>query len=390
MAITTNGRTNGRAPTWTSKDWKDIQHTGPNTLAGQYMRGFWHPVFVVADIEPGEARPIRIMSEHFTLYRGDSGAPHVVAFRCAHQGTQLSSGWVEGDNIRCFFHGWVYDATGQCVEQPGEWNPFCQKIRIRSYPTQEYLGLVFVYFGPGDPPPLPRYSDFEEPGILDVTYYERECNFSQDFEPKPIHGGFVHSDGPPFSKLRIPTHVRAEETEWGFTTYTSHTNGQVKAKPYGMPNVHHVMGPPDRFGSGWTDNLVHIVPMDDENMLSFTVRLVRLTGQAAEEYLARRGPQNGRQFDHELTRLILAGKVRLRDVNPDSIDTTWLEDNIAYVGQGRIADRSTEHLAPSDCGNILMRKLWARELRALAEGRPLTEWKRSVATAEVVATEGVR
>ncbi len=50
---------------------------------------------------PGQAKPIQIMGERFTLYRGEGGAPHVVGFRCAHRGTQLSAGWVEGDCIRC-------------------------------------------------------------------------------------------------------------------------------------------------------------------------------------------------------------------------------------------------------------------------------------------------
>ena len=71
---------------------------------------------------PGQAKPIQIMSERFTLYRGEGGAPHVVGFRCAHRGTQLSAGWVEGDCIRCIYHGWVFDESGQCIEQPAEEN----------------------------------------------------------------------------------------------------------------------------------------------------------------------------------------------------------------------------------------------------------------------------
>jgi len=74
----------------------DFVHTGPATLAGRYMRMFWHPVFVSEELRPGRAVPIQIMAERFTLYRGESGTPYVVDFRCAHRGTQLSLGWVEG------------------------------------------------------------------------------------------------------------------------------------------------------------------------------------------------------------------------------------------------------------------------------------------------------
>ena len=106
----------------------DIVHTGPGTLGGRYMRSFWQPVHVAAKLPSGRALPVRVMSEDFTLYRGEGGEAHVVASRCAHRGTQLSTGWVEGDCIRCFYHGWKYDSSGQCVEQPAEDEAFAAKV----------------------------------------------------------------------------------------------------------------------------------------------------------------------------------------------------------------------------------------------------------------------
>ena len=134
----------------------DFVHTGPGTIAGRYLRRFWQPVYVAERLKAGQAMPIRIMGEDFTLYRGESGAPYVVDFRCAHRGTQLSIGWVEGECIRCFYHGWKYNGIGQCVEQPAEGESFAAKVKIRSYPTREYLGLVFAYFGDGEVAPFRR------------------------------------------------------------------------------------------------------------------------------------------------------------------------------------------------------------------------------------------
>src|SRR5436190_5980803 len=108
----------------------DFARTGPGTLAGQYLRTFWQPVAVANQLPAGRAKPIRIIHEDYTLYRGETGQAHLVAFRCAHRGTQLSTGWVEGDELRCFYHGWKYDGSGQCTEQPAEPEPFCQRIRI--------------------------------------------------------------------------------------------------------------------------------------------------------------------------------------------------------------------------------------------------------------------
>src|SRR5438046_7161708 len=104
MAITQDPQTANRPASFV-----DIEHVGPGTPAGSWLRRFWHPVYRSEDLEPGRAKPVRLLGEDFTLYRGESGDVHAVAFRCAHRGTQLSTGWVEGDTIRCFYHGWVSD-----------------------------------------------------------------------------------------------------------------------------------------------------------------------------------------------------------------------------------------------------------------------------------------
>src|SRR5438270_69450 len=120
-----------------------VWETGPNTLSGQFLRRFWHPVFRAEDLRPGYAVPIRILSERHTLYRGETGIAHIVSFRCAHRGTQLSTGHVEDDCLRCVYHGWKYAGDGQCVEQPREEPEFAARIRIPAVPTREYLGLIW-------------------------------------------------------------------------------------------------------------------------------------------------------------------------------------------------------------------------------------------------------
>src|SRR5437868_14463106 len=135
--------TNGR----TAVSYDDLEHVGPGALAGRYLRRFWQPVYRAQDLPAGRAKPIKALGEQFTLYRSQDGQPHLVDFRCAHRGVQLSLGWVEGDDIRCRYHGWRYDATGQCVEQPGEDPRLAQTIRLRTYPTREYVGLIFAYLG---------------------------------------------------------------------------------------------------------------------------------------------------------------------------------------------------------------------------------------------------
>ena len=112
----------------------DVVHTGPGTLAGRFLRRFWQPIYRAEDLPAGRAKPIKIMGEELTLYRGDSEAPHLLAFRCAHRGTQLSTGWVEGDDLRCFYHGWRYDPDGRCLERPLSRSPSVSGFVSRATP----------------------------------------------------------------------------------------------------------------------------------------------------------------------------------------------------------------------------------------------------------------
>ena len=135
-----------------SETMVDLATTRPGTPGGVFMRQFWHAIHRSEDLLAGQAKPIRIMSENYTLYRGASGRPQVIDNRCPHRHAPMHLAWVEGDDLRCVYHGWKFDCFGQCIEQPAEEAGFARKVRIGSYPTQEYLGLIFAYFGEGQAP----------------------------------------------------------------------------------------------------------------------------------------------------------------------------------------------------------------------------------------------
>ncbi len=389
--------------------WEDLYHTGPGTLAGKYLRKFWQPVYRAKDLASGQAVPIRIMSEDFTLYRGDSGTAHVVSPRCAHRGTLLSLGWVEEDCIRCFYHGWKYEPSGQCVEQPGEEESFAKKIRIATYPTQEYLGLIFAYLGEGQAPALPRYADFEQEGIIDsVPRQDWPCNYFNrlDNAGDPVHVPFVHRE----SRRRmgmaetVPSKFTAEESECGIRLAKVSPKGLLEVRHFLMPNINHLPGrvraggrPATSQGEGWMnpalqriseedksgvriDRLLWRVPIDDEHCASLGTNFIPLTGDAANEY--RENQENRQQpksdtalSDIALGEAVIAGKLRIQNMDiKENYKLISVEDYAAQVGQGRIVDHTNYHLGRNDVAVILLRKLWERELKALAEGRPLKQW----------------
>lgn len=351
-----------------------VWRTGPDSWCGKWLRTFWQPIYRAADLPPGSSQPIRIMCEDLTIYRSQEGTPHTLGFRCGHRGAQLSVGWVEGENLRCFFHGWLYDPTGQCIEQPAERTPFCDRIKIKGYPTEEYLGLIFAYLGAGDPPTLPRYPDFEVGGVVDTKL--RAGSYFDHLGIDTAHSTFVHGHRGRRKDWRtrgIPE-TKVVETEWGIMDAYEPGENYSSIGIHGMPNIsQHIQPDPAR-----PSDLRWVVPVDDDHNRDFSVD--RVLTEEQHRYHERRGPlySEGADTGAELTRRILVGELRIEDIEATESDRliTNIQDSVAQGGLGPVAQRS-DHLGPADAGLIIRRKIYEREMRALAEGRPLTPWVRT-------------
>lgn len=359
----------------------DLVHTGPGTLAGRYLRRFWHPIYWSEKLAPGRPTRVRVMGEDFTLYRGMDGRTHLAPPRCPHRGMSLALGSVEGNCIRCPYHGWMFDETGQCVDMPAEDPSFPPKVRIRSYATHEYLGFVFAYLGEGEAPPFPRYPQLEEDGVIENVSCMRPCNHFQLLENMvdPAHF-FLHNTALITLVKRdgLPTFT-VDETDWGVQIHMVRTSGEPLVQQVGLPNVWMFKIPTHdqktRFHGTSTDVVLWGVPIDDVSHQVFYIYNVRPKDKAA--YLEARGDWKGRDVSdelNELVRSIVSGERYFRDVTTDPLLLTTMEDMVAQIGQGAIADRSTWRLGKSDAGVILLHRIWKRELRALAEARPLKEW----------------
>jgi 5,5'-dehydrodivanillate O-demethylase len=392
-------------------EFADLEAVGPGTPAGRYLRLFWHPVMRSEDLPPGRAKPLEILGEKFTLYRGEAGDAHIIPFRCPHRGTQLSLGWVEGDTLRCRYHGWRFAADGQCVEQPNEDRPFCEKVKIRSYPTREYAGLIFAYLGEGAPPPFQTYPDLDRPGVLVADPVEvLPCTFWNRFDNDHGHRHWVHRATALRKKRKdilILHHETAEETPYGWrgTRIVKSENGSAvnslgEKLPGGLETAENAMGlakythwfmPTARMlfqrtrAKGferrdlWDTKIVWVVPVNDTAHAAFDVTHTLLEGDEARAYAASRKQQQEAEAETrwDLAEKILAGEMTLEDL-PDDVGaytSFTIEDYVTQVGQGPINGRGYEFLAPGDEGPLFQRKLWLREVNAMAAGKPLTNWQ---------------
>ncbi len=102
------------------KENEKLTRVGTGTPAGELLRRYWHPIAVAAELKEKPIKRLRILGEDLVLYRGEDGGYGLVAERCSHRGASLAYGRIEGCNIRCAYHGWLYAPDGKCVEQPAE------------------------------------------------------------------------------------------------------------------------------------------------------------------------------------------------------------------------------------------------------------------------------
>jgi len=356
--------------------YEDFGHIGPTTLAGQFLRRFWQPVAVGDELEVGRPKRIQVLNQYFTAYRGADGVARVVQDACPHRQTQLFLGWVEGDCIRCFYHGWKFAPDGRCVEQPAENEAFKHKIAIRAYPTREYLGLVFAYLGEGEAPdfPLMPEIDLAKDGVL-YNRHPVPCNYFQRIENDmdELHLHFVHKVSTDEIGLIEFPQIDITETDYGILRRgLRNENGHnvTRTAYWMMPNVLMTFTPGRASRPEWMLHLAWRVPITDEEMASFIVTAAKGAGTGL-----RPRPET-KPDPNSLTAEVLAGRLRVQDIDPDYPGLFNVQDNVALAGQGRLVDRSKDRLGQSDKAVIFLRRLWARELRALADGGEAKHWRR--------------
>src|ERR1700741_1973585 len=129
-----------------------LTQTGPGTPLGRMFRCYWIPALLAEELPEPNCPPVRVqlLSERLIAFRDTSGSIGLMDEFCAHRGVSLWFGRNEENGLRCPYHGWKYDTSGQCIEVPSEpvASGFCQKIKLKSYPTIDIGGVIWAYMGP--------------------------------------------------------------------------------------------------------------------------------------------------------------------------------------------------------------------------------------------------
>lgn len=336
---------------------------GPGTLMGELLRRYWHPVAAAPEFEKSPVKGIRLFGEDLVLYRDGSGTYGLLGRHCPHRRADLSYGWVEDCGLRCSYHGWHFDETGKCLEQPFEDSAsansrFRSMVQQKAYRAEEKAGLVWAYLGPEPAPLVPTWEPFTwENGFVQVVLSEVPCNWlqGQDNSIDPVHFEWLHENWTQrlkgVSDYKAPEHRKLafDEFQWGFTYRRIRENFDETSEQWAIGRV--CLWPNALFTKG---HFEWRVPIDDENTLSVAwfydpvpadSRPYR-QGQVAHWYSPIRDPETGRWITSHIMN----------------------QDFVAWVGQGRLSDREAEQLGRSDRGVLMMRHRLLEDAESVANG----------------------
>ncbi len=364
-----------------SRDSEDLTRVGPGTPMGELMRQYWIPAALSSELE-ADGAPVRLklLGEKLIAFRDTSGRVGIMDHRCPHRCASLFFGHNEADGLRCVYHGWKFDADGNCTDMPNlpAHQDFKDKVKAKAYRVHESNGLVWTYMGPREQaPPAPGYEAASLPeSDVRLCFAQRECNWLQAFEGDidTSHFSFLHFGGVDGDEVspdevakvivsdRAPEYGSAE-TDWGmmYGAYRPIGDGADYWR------VAHFMFP------FWTlpphgDMKDHVwtrawVPMDDThtmfvelswNQRSLGLRTLRdgtpVPGTSAPiellpnttDWLGRFRPAANASNDYLIDRAVQ------RDETYTGIAGIFHQDQAVTESMGDIVDHSFERLAPSD------------------------------------------
>jgi len=388
---------------------------------GRLMReNYWIPFALSSHLVHGDApMQVRLLGESYIAFRAADGRVGLFDELCPHRRASLALGRVEGNGVRCIYHGWKIDVGGCVVEAPTQLvrpEQFAARVRVIHFPVREAGGVAWVWLGGTEAPAFPELP-FAREDVCSYWCVSRvPCNWLQGIEGTldSAHVGVLHQTwlretakvegyGNINLALDLPPSYATEAAPHGMRAAALRrtSDGRIYARvsEYFMPLVTVV---PVGRGRPRDGSMFVIAPVDDTHHLLFygyfadtPVKPPEELGGAASDfvpdphdYTGLRGDRSNRWGqDRELMK---AGHFT-------GFGRTLLEEDVVVqTSMGPILDRTRENLSTSDVAVAQARRMLLEALRAARAGeRPpgsalAGEAVRMPNAVEAVLDEGVR
>jgi 5,5'-dehydrodivanillate O-demethylase len=359
----------------TAEQNERVTQVRSGTPMGELMRRYWQPIAAEMELEENTTKEVRLLGEDLVLYKDRSGKLGLIDRFCAHRRVNLAYGIPEDHGLRCMYHGWLYDETGQCIEQPFEEtvrpeSRFKDKIKVNGYRAEALGGMIFAYMGPEPAPLLPRWDAFLWDNVVrEITLVVLPSNWLQCVENSldPVHTEWLHSRLSEYIKelkgealTAFPASANARHKRIGFDVYrwgvlkrrlvgdeTEESDDWARGHPLIFPNLLCV-------GSREVNRLMQYrVPVDDTHTLQASLYVHRVP----EGFKAP--TQTSIPY-------------RYVDVYDEDGRLFWErnvdQDKLGMVAQGPSMDRTLERLGETDAGLIMYRKLLEEQMDIVLDG----------------------
>jgi nitrite reductase/ring-hydroxylating ferredoxin subunit len=349
------------------------------------MREYWLPALLSSELPTPDADPVRVLllGEKLIAFRDSNGSVGLLANNCPHRGASLFFGRNEECGLRCVYHGWKFDTSGQCIDMPNEpaESDFRTKVKAVAYPCQERGGIVWTYMGPrSTPPPLPDLEGNMDPQSDKVVRaMQLNSNWLQILEGDidTTHVGFLHYGG-----LKADDQIPGSFSEWQLRNKTAYfevidTEGGSAygaRRPAGSDQVYwriaqwcfpfYTFTPPGVLGTKKGGGAR--VPMDDYHTMNFSMVIGRnastqsplavrpnLLPNTTDWYGRFRPAQN---LDNDFLIDRDAQRQNQGPAGYTGINGIAMQDAAMTGSMGPIYDRSKEHLGTTDAMVIRVRR----------------------------------
>ncbi len=348
-----------------------LTRVGPGTPMGELMRRYWFPVATSQDIAENPVRAVRLLGENLTLYKDRQGRLGLIGQRCAHRSVDLKHGIPEQDGLRCPYHGWMYDASGQCIDQPAEdpQHNFASRVQIPGYHVEELGGLIWGYIGPEPAPLLPRWDLFAYDNVFRVVGTTMlPCNWlqAQENSVDTVHTEYMHGAFGVYTMEVLGIDDPAVVSRFQRFVDRHHVKIDFKPVKHGIQKYRLTVGQDETAGS-WTAGHPMVFPnyvlIGQPGYKEFQIRVPvdDTTTYHLSYHVYFPGP--GVEIPEQTT--VPSFEVPIRPY-PDYV---LGQDIVAWPAQGPIMDRSVEKLAETDRGLIMFRKQLEDNIRLVEAGQ---------------------
>ncbi|MEA2639308.1 MAG: 5,5-dehydrodivanillate O-demethylase oxygenase subunit [Chloroflexota bacterium] len=354
-----------------------LTRVGPGTPGGELLRRYWHALCPAAELTAERpTKRVRLLGEDLVLFRQPNGSYGLVAEQCGHRGCSLYYGFVEDAGLRCAYHGWVWDKSGKCIEQPFEPAESMMKhvVHQAAYPVERIAGLLFAYLGPAPTPLLPRWDVFaREDGIHHIQVQPViDCNWLQAEENSldPTHVYYLH--GHTLLKKGITKQNNYRPiTGYDFEPFA---HGIRKKRIYGGDglNTYEEPGHPAVFPTilrHHSEGRNGFNPHDGTMPIDMHLRIPIDDTHTQVIWIGFTPSPDGSTTDPYTEEPSLEYVETLWDERGDFHMRTYpSHDSMAWVTQGPIWDRSKEHLGAGDRGIAMWRQLLEEQIAIVEAG----------------------